>query len=70
MRVSRTPVESWVGLSVMKVNSCPLYFVADSSVLDFVVVLAASLDINCLYMYFMIGVNSLFIEFVNMTQES
>ena len=29
--------------------------------------LAASLDINCLYMYFMIGVNSLFIEFVNMT---
>ena len=52
-----------MGLSVTKVNGCPLYFV----VLDFVVVLADSLDVNCLYMYFMIGVNSLFIEFVNMT---
>ena len=60
-------MKSWVGLSVTKVNGCPLYFVADSSVLDFVVVLDASLVINCLYMYFMIGVNSLFIEFVNMT---
>ena len=56
-----------MGLSVTKINSCLLYFVAGSSVLDFVVVLAASLDINCLYMYFMIGVKSLFIEFVNMT---
>ena len=64
--VSRTPVESWVGLSVTKVNGYPLYFVADSSVLDFVVVLADSLAINCLYMYFMIGVNSPFIEFVSM----
>ena len=54
-------------LSVTKVNGCHLYFFAESTVLDFVVVLAASLDINCLYMYFMIGVNSLFIEFVNMT---
>ena len=59
-------MKSWVGLSMTKVKGCPLYFVADSSVLDFIVVLAASLDINCLYMYFMIGVNSLFIEFVNM----
>ena len=42
-----------------------LRLVAESSILDFVVVLAASLDINCLHMYFMIGVNSLFIEFVN-----
>ena len=50
-----------------KVKFCPFYFVSGNSVLDFVVVLAASLDINCLYMYFMIGVNSLFIEFVNMT---
>ena len=47
-----------------------LRLVAECSILDFVVVLAASLDINCLYMYFMIGVNSLFIEFVNMTQET
>ena len=67
MRVCRTPLESGVGLSVTKVNDCPLYFVAESSILDFVVVLAVCLDINCLYMYFMIGVNSLFIEFVNMT---
>ena len=44
-----------------------LILVAQSSILDFVVVLAASLDINCLYMYCMIGANSLFIEFVNMT---
>ena len=56
-----------MGLSVTKIDSCLLYFVAGSSVLDFVVVLAASLDIDCLYMYFIIGVNSLFIEFVNMT---
>ena len=61
-----TPVESEVGLSVTKVNDCP-YLVARSSILDFVIVLAASLGINCLYMHFMIGVNGLFIEFVNMT---
>ena len=60
-------MKSGVGLSVKKVNDCPLYFVAESSILDFVVTLAAYLDINCFYMYFMIGVNSLFIEFVNMT---
>ena len=42
-----------------------LRLVAESSISDFVVVLAASLDINCLHMYFMTGVNSLFIEFVN-----
>ena len=53
---------SGVGLSVKR-----LRLVAESSILDFVVVLAASLDINCLYMYFVIGVNSLFIGFVNMT---
>ena len=52
-----------MGLSVTKINSCLLC----SSVLDFVVVLAASLDIDCLYTYFIIGVNCLFIEFVNMT---
>ena len=61
---------SGVGLSVKKVNDKRLHFVAESSILDFVVILAASLDINCLYMYFMIGVNSLFIEFVNMTLET
>ena len=65
--MSRTPVESGVGLSVTKVNDYLLYFVLGSPVLDFVVVLAASLDSNCLYMYFKTGVNSLFIEFVNMT---
>ena len=42
----------------------------ESSILDFVVVLVASLDINCFNMYFMIGVTSLFIEFVNMTKET
>ena len=67
LRVSRTPVKAGVVLSVKKVNDCPLHFFAESSIIDFVVVLAASLDINCLYMYFIIGVNSLFIEFVNMT---
>ena len=56
-----------MGLSVTQINGCPLYFVAGSSVLDFAVVLATSLAINCLYVYFMIGVNSLLIEFVNMT---
>ena len=60
-------MESWLGLSVTKVNGCPLYFVAGSSVLDFVVVLADSLDVNFLYMYFIIGVNSIFVEIVNMT---
>ena len=56
-----------LGLSVKKANNYPLYFLVESSILDFVVVPASSLDINCLYMYFMISVNSLFIEFVNMT---
>ena len=28
-------MESWVGLSVTKVNDCPLYFTAESSILDF-----------------------------------
>ena len=60
-------MQSWVGLSVAKLNGCPLYFIVGSSVLGFVVVLAVSLDFSCLYMYFMIGVNSLFIEFVSMT---
>ena len=63
--MSRTPVESGVGLSVRKANGSPLYFVAESSILDFVVVLDASLDIDFVYMYFMIGANSLVIEFVN-----
>ena len=44
-----------------------LRLVVKTSILYFAVVLAASVDINCLYMYFMIDVNSLFIEFVNMT---
>ena len=60
-------MELGLGLSVTKVKGCPLYFVAESSILDFVIVLAAFMDINCLYMYFMIAVNSLFTEFVNMT---
>ena len=60
-------MKSVMELSVMKVNDYLLHFVAESSILNFVVVLAASLDISCLYMYFMIGVNSLFMEFVNMT---
>ena len=67
MRVSRTPVKPGLGLSVKKANNYPLYFLVESSILDFVVVPASSLDINCVYMYFMISVNSLFIEFVNMT---
>ena len=40
--------------------------VAESYILDFSVVLAASPDANCLHVYFIIGLNSLFIEFVNM----
>ena len=52
-------MKSGLGISVKKVNDYPLYFIAESSILNFVVVLAASLDINCLYIHFMIGVNSL-----------
>ena len=44
-----------------------LRLIAESSILDFLVVLAASLDINFLYRYFMIVVNSLFLEFINLT---
>ena len=67
--VSRIPVEYGVGLSVKRVNNFPLCFVAESSILDLVVVLDASLEINCVYIYkdFMKGVNSLYIKFVNMT---
>ena len=64
-------MKSGVGPSVKKVKDYPLYFVEglnmESSNLDCAVVLAASLEISCLCKYFMIGVNSLFIEFVNMT---
>ena len=52
-------MKSGLGISVKKVNDYPLYFIAESSILNFVVVLAASLDINCLYIHFMIGANSL-----------
>ena len=55
--MSRTPVESGVDLSVTKVNDSQLSFVAESSILDFAVVLDASLDINGVYMYFMVGRN-------------
>ena len=51
---------------VTKVNDCPLAFIVVSYILDFVIVLDVSLDINCVYMYFMISVNSLFIENVCM----
>ena len=63
--VSGTPVESGVEFSVTKINDAPLSSVTQSSILDFAVVLDP--DINCVYMHFMIGVNSLFIKFVNMT---
>ena len=46
---------------VRKVNDCPLAFIVVSYILDFVIVLDVSLGINCVYMYFMISVNSLFI---------
>ena len=49
LRVSRTIMESGVGLSMTKVNDSLLYFVAERAILDFVVVLGASRDINCLY---------------------
>ena len=49
-----------------KVNDSPLSFVAESFILDFVVVLDVPLDINFVYVYFLIGVNGRFIKFVNM----
>ena len=51
---------------VRNVNDCPLAFIVVSYILDFVIVLDVSLGINCVYMYFMISVNSLFIEKVCM----
>ena len=51
---------------VRKINDCPLAFIVVSYILDFVIVLDVSLGINCVYMYFMISVNSLFIEKVCM----
>ena len=42
-------MESGEGLSVTKANGSPLNLVAERAILDFVVVLDASLDINCLY---------------------
>ena len=65
--VSRTHAESGLGLSLTKVNDSLLFFVAESSILYFVVDLDVPLDVNCAYMYFLIDVNSLFIKFVNMT---
>ena len=50
-----------MGPSVTKVNDFLLSFVADS--FDLVVVLDATLDINCVYMYFVI-LCSLFIKFL------
>lgn len=50
-------VDSQVGLSMIKVNGSTSYLIAERSILDYVVVLNASLDIICLYMYSMIGVN-------------
>ena len=50
-------VDSQVGLSMIKVNGSTSYLIAERSILDYVVVLDASLDIICLYMYSMIGVN-------------
>ena len=52
-----------------KVNSSLVFFV-ESSILDFVVVLDASLDMKCVYTYFLNSVNSLFIKIVNMTEET
>ena len=42
---------------MIKVNGSTSYLIAERSILDYVVVLNASLDIICLYMYSMIGVN-------------
>ena len=38
--------------------------------MGFVVDLDEPLDMNCAYMYFLIGVNSLFIKLVNITKET
>ena len=65
--VPRVHIKYGVGLSVAKVNDSPLSFVAESSFLDFLLVLDASLGISCVCMCFMIGVNDLFIKFVNAT---
>lgn len=46
------PSESEVGLSVTNIYDSPLPFVTKSSILDFAVALDASLDINCVYIYF------------------
>ena len=48
--VSRTPVESKVGLSAMKVNNFSLFFVAESSILGFAGVLDVSLEISCVFL--------------------
>ena len=47
LRLSKAAVKSAVGLSVKKINDYSLSFLAESSILDFVVVQTASLDINC-----------------------
>lgn len=60
--ISRTPVKADLGHSVKKINDSLLSFVVESSILDSVVVLDPSLDV-----YFMLGVNSLFIKFLNIT---
>ena len=40
------------GLSATKVNDSPLSFVAESSIIDFMVGLDAPRDISCVYMCF------------------
>lgn len=60
--ISRTSVEADLGHFVKKINASLLPFVIESSILDSVVVLDPSLN-----MYFMLGVNSLFIKFLNIT---
>ena len=53
-----------------EVNNPLLPFVTESSIVGFVVDLDEPLDMNCAYMYFLIGVNSLFIKLVNITKET
>ena len=53
-----------------EVHNSPLPFVMESSIMGFVVDLDEPLDMNCAYMYFLIGVNSPFIKLVNITKET
>ena len=60
-RVSKSPVESGVGLFVTKIHDSPLYFVSPFQKLPSFFY-DSFICLSGLYMYFMIGVNSIFIE--------